>query len=385
VSDHEKVRVEPDVASKPFHLNGERPRVTRLSRRALTVGGATFGILIGAVVAYSLKTRQVEQSSDERHDTEHHSVADGLSKLPLDYSSAPRNVTPLGPPAPVGFRLPANGGEMGSVTIDVEQQHANQEAEAARTSKLFTSTSTVASVTNQKTDPIADKATSTDESFAQNGQDRKLAFAAMAVDRRTLTTDRISSPASPFIVQAGTAIPAALMTGIRSDLPGQIIAQVTENIYDSPTGRARLIPQGSRLIGVYDSQVAFGQSRVQLVWTRLILPNGRSVVLERQLGTDASGYAGLQDGVDNHWAELFKAALLSTVLGVGSELGSGADGGNNASVLQALRLGAATTLNQTGDQVVRRNLNVQPTLTIRPGFPLRVMVNRDLVLEPYRN
>jgi type IV secretory pathway VirB10-like protein len=176
----------------------------------------------------------------------------------------------------------------------------------------------------------------------------------------------------------------ALVTGIRSDLPGQITAQVTENVYDTPTGRACLIPQGARLIGVYDSKVAFGQSRVLLVWTRLIMPNGRSIVLERQPGADAAGYAGLQDDVDYHWKELLGAAALSTLLGVGSELGSGADNGSNTAILQALRLGAANSLNQTGQQVVRRNLDIQPTLIIRPGFPVRVIVNRDLVLEAYR-
>ena len=164
----------------------------------------------------------------------------------------------------------------------------------------------------------------------------------------------------------------------------QLTAQVTENIFDTPTGRAKLVPQGARLIGTYDSQVAFGQSRVLLVWTRLIMPNGRSIVLERQQGADAGGYSGLEDEIDNHWAELFKAALLSTVLGVGAELGAGADNGSNTDILQALRLGAANSLNQTGQQVTRRNLNIQPTLTISPGFPVRVIVNRDLVLEPYR-
>jgi hypothetical protein len=175
------------------------------------------------------------------------------------------------------------------------------------------------------------------------------------------------------------------ITGIRSDLPGQITAHVTENIFDTPTGRWLLVPQGARLVGIYDSQVTFGQSRVLLVWTRLIMPNGRSIVLERQPGADTGGYAGLQDEVDHHGGELFRAALLSTLLGVGAELGSGSDAGNgNSAILQALRRGAGDSLNQTGQQVVRRNLNIQPTLTIRPGFPVRVIVNRDLVLEPYR-
>ena len=168
-------------------------------------------------------------------------------------------------------------------------------------------------------------------------------------------------------------------------LTASITAQVTENVYDSPTGHWLLLPQGSRLIGVYDSQVAFGQSRVLLVWTRLIMPNGRSIVLERQQGADTAGYSGLEDEVDNHLGSLFKAALLSTLLGVGTELGSNStSSGNNSDIIQALRRGSSDSANQTGQQIVRRNLNIQPTLTIRPGFPVRVIVNRDLVLEPYK-
>jgi type IV secretion system protein VirB10 len=247
---------------------------------------------------------------------------------------------------------------------------------------VFASTNvrSLAATTTSSETP-ANAASSSDEAFSQNGQDRKLAFVNASVDRRTTSPDRLAKPASPFVVQAGTVIPGALITGIRSDLPGQITAQVTENVYDTPTGRARLIPQGARLIGIYDSQVAFGQSRVLLIWTRLMMPNGRSIVLERQPGADAGGYAGLQDEVDNHWLELFKAAALSTLLSVGTELGSS---GNDSDIIQALRRGAGDSLNQTGQQVVRRNLNIQPTLTIRPGFPVRVIVNRDLVLEPYK-
>ena len=122
-----------------------------------------------------------------------------------------------------------------------------------------------------------------------------------------------------------------------------------------------------------------------LVWTRLILPNGRSIVLERQAGADAGGYSGLEDEVDNHWKQLLGAATLSTLLSVGTEVNSGAATNNtNAAIIQALRMGAAESLNQTGQQVVRRNLNLQPTLTVRPGFPVRVIVNRDLILEPYK-
>jgi type IV secretion system protein TrbI len=127
--------------------------------------------------------------------------------------------------------------------------------------------------------------------------------------------------------------------------------------------------------------VSFGQSRLLLVWTRLILPNGYSVVLERQPGADAMGNAGLEDGIDNHWGALFKATLLSTILAVGSELGSSQ---NESDIARALRRGTGDTVNQAGQQIVRRNLNIQPTLTIRPGYPVRVIVTRDLVLEPYQ-
>jgi type IV secretion system protein VirB10 len=139
-------------------------------------------------------------------------------------------------------------------------------------------------------------------------------------------------------------------------------------------------PQGARLIGQYDSQVAFGQSRVLLVWTRLIMPNGKSIVLERQPGADTAGYSGLEDEVDNHWGALFKAAMLSTLLSVGSEVGTSA---TENELLQAIRRGGAQSSNQVGQRVVSRNLDIQPTLTIRPGFPVRVLVNRDLVLAPY--
>jgi type IV secretion system protein VirB10 len=212
-------------------------------------------------------------------------------------------------------------------------------------------------------------------------QDRKLAFVNAPADRRTVSPDRLTAPASRYVLQAGAVIPAALLTGIRSDLPGEITAQVTENVYDSPTGRFLLIPQGSKLIGVYDSQIAFGQSRVLLVWSRLILPDGRSIVLERQPGADAAGYSGLEDGIDHHWLRLAGAAALSTILGVGTQLGT--TGTENA-LIQALRRGGAQSLNQTGQQIVGRNLNIQPTLTIRPGFPVRVIVTRDLVLAAYR-
>ena len=212
--------------------------------------------------------------------------------------------------------------------------------------------------------------------------DHKQAFLAAATDLQTASNHRLEAPVSPYVLQAGSVIPAALVTGIRSDLPGQVTAQVTENVYDSPTGRILLIPQGSKLVGLYDSQVEFGQSRVLLAWTRLILPGGRSIVLDRQPAGDPQGFAGLEDRVDRHWRQLASAAMLSTLLGVGAELGSGS---GDSDIVRALRQGAANSVSQTGQQVVAKSLDVQPTLTVRPGFPVRVIITRDLVLEPVGN
>lgn len=186
---------------------------------------------------------------------------------------------------------------------------------------------------------------------------------------------------------AGTLIPAALMTGINSDLPGQVIATVTEPVFDTATGRYLLIPQGSRLLGHYDSQVAYGQRRVLLVWMRLILPDASSMTLDRLPGIDTAGFAGLEDGVDWHWDRILAGAALSTLLGVGAELAAPArnDSGNGSGngVVVATRQSVQDSVNQVGQEMTKRNFSVQPTLTIRPGFVVRVIVNKNLVLKPY--
>lgn len=385
-----------------MRLRAERPRVTRLSRKVLA-GGAAVGsaAILGAIVWALQNNRSHPPAPSELYTTDHRTIADGLTGLPRDYAGVPRQAPPLGPALPGDLGRPMlNAGQAPSATIpgaDAEQQRLGQEVEAARLSRLFASTnirelpaptapqasvSTAAGASGPPAYPAQPSAT--DEAFTQNGQDHKLAFVNGAIDGRTTSPDRVSAPASLYVLQAGNILPASLITGIRSDLPGQVTAQITENVYDSPTGRFLLVPQGARLIGIYDSRVAFGQSRILLVWTRLIMPNGRSIVLERQPAADTSGYAGLEDEVDNHWGALFKAALLSTLLGVGSELGSTTGTGGNSDVITALRRGSSDSLNQTGQKVVQRNLNIQPTLTVRPGFPVRVIVNRDLVLEPYK-
>jgi type IV secretion system protein VirB10 len=376
----------PAGVTTAFRLRSEGPRVTRLSRNVLIGGTALAAVAICGAVLWALQGDRLRGvASQELYTTDRRSVADGLAALPRDYSGIRRDAPPLGPPLPgdLGRPIVAAQSQPAASTPDPEIQRRAQETEAARVSRLFATTNRpqAASVAGPAAQASGGGAPSSlDEASIQNGQDRKLAFLNAPVDRRTTSPDRLARPASPYVLQAGAVIPAALITGLRSDLPGQIAAQVTENVYDTPTGASLLIPQGARLIGVYDSQVSFGQSRLLLVWTRLILPNGFSIVLERQPGADATGQAGLEEGVDHHWGSLFKAALLSTILAVGTELGSDQ---NDSDIIRALRRGTGDTLNQAGQQVVRRNLNIQPTLTIRPGYPVRVTVTRDLVLHPY--
>ncbi|ABQ35472.1 TrbI/VirB10 family protein [Bradyrhizobium sp. BTAi1] len=386
---------DPEPAADPaasFRLGGEPPRITRLSRKILASGSAVALALIAGAVLWALQSPGTRKpaAQSELASSGHREVADGVSSLPRDYTQIATDVPVLGPPLPgdLGRPILASQGQMPGSSQDQEQQRREQEQEAARVSRLFATTTTTATQPSPNVAQgvgLGGVPAATDDAFAQNGQDRKLAFVSGPVDRRTTSPDRLTRPASPYVVQAGTVIPGALITGIRSDLPGQIEAQVTENVFDTPSGRFLLVPQGARLIGVYDSQVAAGQSRVLLVWTRLVMPNGRSIVLERQPGADAGGYAGLSDEVDNHWKQIAGAALLSTLLSMGSGVNAGANPNtNNAAIIQALRQGFGNAVSQTGQQLVRQQMDIQPTLTVRPGFPVRVIVNRDLVLEPYQ-
>jgi type IV secretion system protein VirB10 len=396
VSEPDRTQSEEDHASVgAFRLRSEAPPVMRLSRRVLTgLVGVGAVVVFGALIFALYQGNRRPGGGSELYNTDNKTTPDGLTNLPRDYGGLAQDkpqpeIPRLGPPVPgdIGRPVPAPG-----EIVDPEQQRLAQENEAARTSRLFATTGArerpataapAAPATDQKT--AADgkaEGPPLDPGALLNMQDRKLAFVNGAVDRKTVSPDHLENPVSRYVVQAGSVIAAALITGMRSDLPGQVTAQVTENVYDSPTGRYLLIPQGAKLIGTYDSQVAFGQNRLLLVWTRLLLPNGRSVVLERQPAADPQGFIGLEDEVDQHWDRLIMGAVLSTVIGIGAELGSNA---NDSSIASALRQGSSNSLSQTGQQITQRNLNIQPTLTIRPGFPVRVIINRDLVLAASRS
>ncbi|MFT8471298.1 TrbI/VirB10 family protein [Acetobacter persici] len=372
----------PHPSSPPpdLRLRAERPRVVRLSRTVVWLLGGVGMIAVAFALGYALESSHQTAPLAASQDTDAHPSADGLAGLPSDYVG--KDVPKLGPalPGDLGHTI-LKAQEQGKVAPGGDDRRAAQEVEAAIASKLFVQTGDRNRGNEQATLPVPSaSASQVNPSPATDAQSGNRVFLAGQPDRATTSPDRIMPPASPYILQAGTVIAGALNTKISSDLPGQITGHVTQNVYDSPTGRFLLIPQGSLLFGAYNSGISFGQQRTQIIWTRLIFPNGDSLVLEKLPGGDAIGQSGLSDEVNNHWGQLFRAAIVTTLLSVGSEAGTSQSENNLA---QAIRSGASNGFSMVGNRLIDRSLNVQPTLTDRPGLPFTVVLNRDLVLKPW--
>ncbi|AJP73408.1 TrbI/VirB10 family protein [Sphingomonas hengshuiensis] len=389
---------EPEpVGVADLRLRGDPPHVMRLSRKALVAVGLVTTAGIGGALIYGLQP-STPKSQTELYATDNRATSDNLAAAAKDYSQVPR----LGPPLPGDLGRPILSAQQRGVDVprppmgapsaapaanaaQAARERARQERDAARTSKVFVDgggaagPAVAASGSAAQSLGLANARAAPATPFSPgggSGQAAKRDFMRSSGNGQIESGYRLKSSTSPYVVQAGSIIPAALITGIRSDLPGTITAQVTQNVYDSVTGKYLLIPQGSRLIGEYDSEISIGQSRVLLAWDRLILPDGRSMELDRLPGADASGYSGLQDQVKHHWGSMLRAALISTLLSVGTQLGNSDDDG----LLRALRQGTSESIGRTGQDLVRRQMNVRPTLTIRPGFQLRVIVTRDIVM-----
>jgi type IV secretion system protein VirB10 len=186
-------------------------------------------------------------------------------------------------------------------------------------------------------------------------------------------------------VEAGTIIPAVLLTAINSDIPGPVIAQVRESVYDTVSGNTLLVPQGARLLANYDSMVSWGQTRILVCWRRLLFPNGDSIDLHCAPAADLAGAAGLTDSVDEHWVRLIAGAGISSLLAASVTAAAGNQTGFAPTVPQLWATNAAQSVNQSGQQIVRRDLQVQPTITVRPGYSVNVIVNKDIALPPYED
>lgn len=308
-------------------------------------------------------------------------AADALSGLPASYGDAPR----LGPPLPGDLGRPilraqeradATATPAAVDTAAAARQQRMADLKAARESSLMAQVTTGRSVVTPASSAGPEVLEATPATATGT---RKEQFAAARDTGGDLNVGALVTPASPNSLLAGSVIAASLITGLSSDLPGMVTAQVTQNVFDTVTGTILLVPQGARLIGKYDSVVAFGQRRALVIWQRLILPDGSSVRLDNMPATDPEGYAGLADRVDFHTWTLLKGVAIATMLGVGSELSI--SGGSD--LVQAIRQSAQMNVARAGDQITQRNLDVQPTVTIRPGAPVRLLVTHDLILAPY--
>lgn len=393
------------VAPESVTLRAQPRAVTRLNRRtlAILVGGLSVAVL-GATIWSLQPPRRAASEQTELYNVDRVSKSEGLDGLPADYSKLPPKLPELGPPLP---------GDLGPAIVNSQQpvtpayappghdpgDALRKEADAAAASSVFFRSggqraATVAQAapgapgaasTLAAFDPLAGGPASTaaqpaDPTAVQNRQDQKEAFLKGGATE-TRNSGNLALPASPYQVMAGTVIAGALVTGIKSDLPGDVIATVTEPVFDTATGKFLLIPQGSRILGRYNSQVSYGQSRVQVVWNRIILPDTSSLTLDNLVGTDPAGYSGLEDDVDWHWNRIFAGAVLTTLLGVGAELAAPENRQDGNRIVIAGRDSAQDSINQVGQEITRRNMNIQPTLTERPGLPVRIIVNRDLVFR----
>lgn len=390
----------PKADPETFVLRGKPTRAIRfksgviVSLTALT----SVGLAATAWVALRPASFHIVSQNDDRSDPGKVST-DTLSGLPSSYGDAPK----LGPPLPGDLgrpildhqrglatetAMPVSGARPADQAAITGRDARLAEAKAARQSGLMVKAAATESGVGATTATIAPTTPPTDAAKPMldpdrdpNAQGRKLDFVAASDRNGPSNPHALTAAASPNTLSAGSIIAASLITGLRSDLPGLVTAQVTERIYDSATGRILLIPQGARLMGSYDSVVAFGQRRALVVWQRIILPDGSSLALDNVPATDAAGYAGLADKVDFRTWSLLKGVALSTLLGVGSSLTLSGD----SDLVQAIRESTQQNVSRAGDQITSRNLQVQPTITIRPGARVRLIVHRDLVLTPWRS
>ena len=365
------------------------------------------GVIIGLVAASAVSMTtiawvalkphvfQMVANSTELSEPSAKATNDALSGLPTSYGG----VRKLGPPLPGDLGRPilehqramateGTGNETTAAQTEAtERERRLAELKAARESGVLVQNgnragSTEVAVPVAMPTPEAGEPSKTalDPARDPNGQAHKVEFVRSNDHSSGVNPHALMPTPSPYTLSAGSVIAASLITGLNSDLPGLVTAQVTQNAYDSATGRILLVPQGARLIGSYDSVVAFGQKRALVVWQRIVLPDGSSLAIDNVPSTDPSGYAGLADKVDFHTWTLLKGVALSTVLGVGTELT--VTGGSD--LVQAIRQSTQQNVARAGDQLTSRNLDIQPTIVVRPGAPIRLVVHKDLIFAPWR-
>jgi type IV secretion system protein TrbI len=384
----------------------EKPAGAVKFKKSVIIGGSALtsaALVAVAWMSLSPATFHLVAEGNKPVATDRKGVPDALAGAPKTYGDIPK----LGPPLP---------GDLGKPILDRQRElaiasegvppvsstgSAEQAAEAERqrliaeqksvreASVMVQRTGAIAqftdapsqSVTNDIASSVAEGSPVIPSDTDPNAQQHKLSFLNNPDARANINPHSLTPAPSPWTLSAGTVISASLITGLNSDLPGFVSAQVTENARDSTTGKTILIPQGSRLIGKYDSVVAFGQRRALVVWQRIILPDGSSINIDNMPATDTAGYAGLADKVDVHSWQLLKGIGLSTLLGVGTQLSFGS---SESDLVRAVRESAQQNGDRVGQQITAKALDIQPSITVRPGWPLRVVVHKDIILQPWQ-
>lgn len=353
------VSVEPIAGATPaLEVHAKPPSPKRLSRKVLLAGALAVGAIVAFALVSGLSDRSGRRSASEESVSASANPPESVQQAQADYIAEDLpagQADASGDPSAQGSELPAS----------VEREDGNAATPASVAAR-------------QASGPTPEEAAQI--SAIMFSRDRS----QIGDDGEHRLNSRLVPPGSRYELQSGHVISAALLTALNSDLSGRVIAQVTAPVYDSVSGEHLLIPQGARLIGAYEGSVRYGDNRLFLVWNRLILPNGWSLNLREMAATDGSGASGLSDRTDNHFDRLGVAIGLSAIVSViAGESEDDGEGGRSLS--QSVGDAAAAQAAQTGGRIVDRELTVRPTLRVRAGAPVRVLVTRDIQLRPYQS
>jgi type IV secretion system protein TrbI len=403
--------------------SGRGAGVRRLNRRPLILVGAILCLILLAVsYTYQLRLAEQRRRSAAQIPPEPVETPAILKDAPEGLIAPRRAERPEAPAAPVLIEKPAPAPAPQPDPYAEEWERWRREREQRRHAREQAALQAMRAATPLKTPAVASARppvageTAPSQARAVSGQLASL-YAAEALRQRALTSGtgeepdlnraaekraflnyRIAetgdgnylqggreAPRSPYDIKAGTVIPATMIGGINSDLPGQILGQVAENIYDSATGRFILIPQGAKVVGTYDNAITTGQERVLVAWTRIIYPDASSVDLGKMPGTDQAGLAGMHDQVNTHFWKMFSSALMLSVLSAGVQISQGGQSptANGLDAQQSIAAGLGQQFGQLGQELARRNARIQPTLEIRPGYRFTISVTTDMALRPW--
>ena len=412
-SDKDEEFYVPQRAAEPLNGRAPAPSVKRFNRKTLAVLATVAAIIVTLAFAVGLQRPTKQAASPAESAAPSPLPGPAVSALPSSYqdyanASDHAQVPQLGEPRPgdVGGFAATNGTRALSPLEQYQQQQEMERMRREDQARLSTvgftgggasmeagvtravgSVDPAAAVLSDRLLDVAERSVAGPGGPSarddDNRQDDKSRFADKDRDTDFQLRHGVQYPRSPFTLFAGTVVPCVMTQGINSDLPGQIGCMVSQNVYDTVTGRHLLIPQGTKAIGTYDSRIAYGQSRVLVVWTRLLRPDGRWVSLEGMPGTDLSGYAGLTGPVNNHYLRLISGVVLGSIIGAGAQVGAGANNQNPSFSALAVQ-GAAQNINEAGQQITRKNLQIQPTIEVRPGSRLNIFATKDLILPPYK-